>query len=882
MKNKLLEFITLPQIIMALLLTLVFVSAKEYPNIGLIVIFALHVVFNIAVIVYQIRTKTKENLDIKVLYIFLAGMMAIFSCGVYMIFNQFSSVSIISPETLYLLFNLISLIYLSWAIIKKTAPKDKLNLHVLILLCFSLPVAVYLLLQSGYLLGDVVIVIAIGLLCVFMFLVGKLIFVLCNKSKKTILEEDKTNKTKQYSKKYRIFVAIAAILLPQIGLLMNNNFFWEEGVLGDFSSIWFHIIVGVNGLLLLVDTSKIKLKFPLFFLKAVGFTFITYFALIFIPYMPYAIIGIIFYGLGLLVYVPAVIFVIQLKQLSRDFKLLKNSYNKNIIRAIAVIGFIALPTLLLVNFTFDRTNFNKAMAYVNEEHNMQEDVNIYRLRRSVKQIEATMLSTRQQGGLTFMPGTPIISTTYRYIALDNMYFTQSTITKLIKIFMPETIVSVFEIMQSDSEQDNNYITEISVNEAEYDPVSGSYKAWIDFELTWLGHRGFGEYRTSFTLPDGCFITDHYLYVFNKKKRGIITDKRVALVAYESIIRTPKDPGIIYYENDNIISLRVFPFGRNETRKTGFQIMYSQNETLHIAGKTIELLAENPITTPIDMGGVMFIPQDYKNTLSAITREPMYYFLVDAGDADSYVKNLEKALRYSENISQDLRFFAVSFQAKEITDLTSLKPPVRAKGGFNVAHAMSEIYSSVLEGYFPVIILVTENINRTIPLENTQLTKAFPETDCYYRLNFDFSLTPYRFLNYERLPEVNEPIIAQVLNYKGHAINREKNETIINGIDFIKFTGNQYQDAFILQNNTFLADSNETQIQFIKESMNRRLLTKNTAFIVMETKEQEDMLLSLQEQFLSGSSVETPSVMMNEPAWVAIVILFIVLFLWKRH
>ena len=875
--KKLLEFITLPQCIMAVLLTLVFIRASEYPNLVLIVIFIFELLVNIAVVIYYIRNKSRDDIGIKALYAFLASFLVIFTCGVFYIFDRLSFISVISPETIYLLCNSVSLIFLSTAIIKQTSPENKPNLTVLVSLCLALPVAVYLLLESSYTLGDVSIVLAIGLVCVFLFLLGKLAFILYIRFKKPKQAE---NIPTGYSNKYLIFVAVTAVLLPQAGLTVNNYTFFN-GILGDFRGVWFHIIAALNGLLLLIDINKTKHKLPLFYLKASGFSFISYFTLIFIPYMPYAIIGILIYGLGLLVYVPAVVCVVQIKQLHREITLLKNLYQKHIVILTAIIGFLTLPALLALNFTIDRENFNNAMSYVNTDHNIQQEVSVNRLKRSLNQIESTMLSVRRQGGLTFMPGTPGITSAYRYIALDNMYFTEDTLAKLRKIFMPETIVGITETMWSEPEPNHEYDTKLSISEIAYDSVSGSYRAWIDFEITQISGNWLGEYRTKFALPDGCFITDYYLYVGSEKKRGIITDKRAAQVAYESIIRTPRDPGIVYYDNDDTIALRVYPFSGQETRRTGVQVMFSQNETLQIEGQSVYLTADNPVTDPIIMDGGQFIPYEYKKTLPFIERQPLYYFLLDAGDASPYRKHLEKAKQYAKDKSIDSRYYAVSYQVKEITDLTAAKPDVPARGGFNTAYAMSGILSSVPDGYFPVIFLVTENMNRSLPLEKTRLTTAFPEIYCYYRLNDDFSLTPYRFSDSERLRDVKEPGIIKALNYNGTAVGGEKSETIITNASFSENTNNPYINAFILQKNTFLADTNESQVLFIKESMKQRVLTKNTAFIVMETKEQENLLLSLQELFLSGKSEETPSVMMSEPAWAAIFVILGLVFLWKR-
>ena len=95
--------------------------------------------------------------------------------------------------------------------------------------------------------------------------------------------------------------------------------------------------------------------------------------------------------------------------------------------------------------------------------------------------------------------------------------------------------------------------------------------------------------------------------------------------------------------------------------------------------------------------------------------------------------------------------------------------------------------------------------------------------------------------------------------------------------------NDYEAAFVLQKNALRNTEPKEQTALIREAMKKRILTKNTAFIVMETKEQEKILLDLQEKFLNGKSNETPSVMMSESEWaVTAVMILIILFLRKRY
>ena len=879
--KKLLIYITLPQCILAVLLALSFLLNRHLPGAGFTVVFLLEIILNIVIFSYYLKNKQKEKPELKILYLFLAGFIIIFSFGIIFLYQENLGYSNTAPPVFYMLFNVFSLLYLAAETVRNSDKNGKNDIIVLIVLCVILPVITFVL-SAASPADSISMILAVGFVCTFLFLIGKLLYILYTQNKKYAGTKDQE---RSYSGIYRLLVGVTGIILPIAGLTLNNQM---SGVFGDFSSIWFYIIAILNGLILLVDIKDISRKLPVFYLKTAGFVYIAYFAVIFIPCIPYGIIGIILYGLGLFVFAPAVVFYIQLRQIFRDIRILKKQYSNNIIIFTAIIGVLTLPVIIAANFKADGINFEKAKAYAEPGGNAGQIVNIRRLERSVDQIDTTMATSRSRNMevVTFGGGTPVLSSAYRYIALGNNFFSEKTKEKLQKIFMPEKIVSDSEITGRDTEAAKDFGIKISTRDREYIEELGAYKIWVDMEIT-LAEDKFGprEYRTDFILPDGSFVTDYYLYVGDEKKRGIMTDKRAAQIAYESIIKTPKDPGIIYFDNDSRLSLRVFPFPfeQSYTRKTGFQIMYSQNGSFTIDGTVVNLEAEKAGESLMQLDGVAYLPAKYKKSLPKINRTAQYYFLIDAGKKSSYKENMELAEKYAKNKNLEKPvFYAVSYQSKIMEDMNSV--PQLPEGGFNTAYAVEEILSSVPQGKFPVIIMVTDNMNRAVEFEKTQMAKIYPESKYYYRLNSDMSLIPYNFYNNDILPETKEIIVNTAVDYNGTAVEDDgKSEIVYKDTSSGRQPSNDYEAAFVLQKNALRNTEPKEQTALIREAMKKRILTKNTAFIVMETKEQEKILLDLQEKFLNGKSNETPSVMMSESGWaVTAAMILIILFLRKRY
>ena len=720
--------------------------------------------------------------------------------------------------------------------------------------------------------------IAIALFCAFAYGIIKMFYVL--KKKETISNDTGTMVARPKSTKYRIFVLIVAVVMPVAGLMLNNGFDVRDnngGIFGDFSNIWFYIIAVSNGLVLLLDIKDDRRSLLLFYLKIVGFAYISYFALIFVPYVPFGVIGLIFYGLGIFAFVPAAVFVIEILQILQDIKILKTKYMTRVVAAI-VLGAVTIPAALAINFAMDKINFNKALTYLSADSQKTPAVNIARLDATLGHI-SHVLGAREanRGILGSGSDIPIISKVYQTVVFDDKIISPDTARRLNQIFFGKIDD---EPIDSGNDQFQNVNLSKFGTSSDFDESIGVYKTWVDLEIKNDSGRALSEYRTEFLLPEGCFVKDYYLYVGQERKQGILADRRAALITYENIIRTPKDPGIIYFKNDNTIELRVYPFGANQTRKTGFQVWHSQNEIIIIDGKEIHLTAKNSTAEPMDMPGISFVPASCKKNLKQHERTPKYYFVIDASGGSPFDEHLKKVQDFVNcHKITDAEIYAASYKVYDAN-----QSAVKCEGGFNLPIAMEKIFKEYEKSdlWFPVIIAVSDNINKAPDFQKSNMAKQFPESEYYYNLGYDLSLTPYSFSDGKRHDIVKTPIISKALDYNGFAVaDNGKSEIVLTG-DFGGYTADEYQNAFILYGkNTTYTDDGDTQTELVRDSFRQRVLTKHTSFTVLETKEQENSLLELQAKFLSGDKNAAPAVMMDEPnPFVCAVLIFASVFFGK--
>jgi hypothetical protein len=59
--------------------------------------------------------------------------------------------------------------------------------------------------------------------------------------------------------------------------------------------------------------------------------------------------------------------------------------------------------------------------------------------------------------------------------------------------------------------------------------------------------------------------------------GILAEKKTAKWVYRNIVNESivKDPGLLYFSDENKVELHVYPFAPNELRTTGFQLIHRE-------------------------------------------------------------------------------------------------------------------------------------------------------------------------------------------------------------------------------------------------------------------------------------------------------------------
>ncbi|NJM24734.1 MAG: MSEP-CTERM sorting domain-containing protein, partial [Bacteroidia bacterium] len=160
-----------------------------------------------------------------------------------------------------------------------------------------------------------------------------------------------SSKKEGFLYEYRLLGRVViAVLFPVAGLVVNSSKLFDC-IFGNFNDPWFYIIAIANGIAVIMpERDDKKYRLVLFLVRSVTFSYIVYFFLVFLPYLPLSILAIIAFGLGFLMLTPLVLFVLQVNMMVNDFVFLFRHYQKRYVYAMFAACFAVLPLAVSVNY----------------------------------------------------------------------------------------------------------------------------------------------------------------------------------------------------------------------------------------------------------------------------------------------------------------------------------------------------------------------------------------------------------------------------------------------------------------------------------------------------------------------------------------------------
>ncbi|WP_299255204.1 MSEP-CTERM sorting domain-containing protein [uncultured Cytophaga sp.] len=738
---------------------------------------------------------------------------------------------------------------------------------------------------------------------VFLFFLIRGIFILSIK-KSAIFQE--------YQLAWKIPIAI---ILPLLGLSVNNgNLYrsislYNSGIFGDFNNPWFYILAVINGILIcLPNLNHKQYRLFLFIGRSITFAYTFYFFLVFLPFLPLSVVAIIAIGIGFLLLTPILLFVVHANELSRDYAFLKSFFSKNSIIAISILGFLVIPIAITATYLKDKIVLNETLAYLySPDYSKQYSIDKHSLQKTLN-----VVKSHKDDHNDFILGSkiPYLSSYFNWLVLDNLTLSDTKINTIEKIFFGTTSI---KIRPENIQSENVKITHIK-SKSVYDTSLHTWKSWIDLEITNKNETAWrSEFSTILKLPEGCWISDYYLYVEGKKEFGMLAEKKSAMWVFSNIKNENRDPGILYYLTGNKVVFRVFPFAMDEVRKTGIEFIHKEPVTLTIDDHAVELgNVEETISENVETENVVYIATQQKRSLKPVQRKPYFHFLIDISEdkilqSADFTKRIETILKNNQALAANAQISFVNSYVTTIPLKNNWQENYKSQhfeGGFYLERAIKKtLYDAYKKPTYPVIVVVTDSIeNAILDKDFSDFNSTFPESSLFYNLNEDGSLAAHSLIDNPIEPIPNTPISSfdqTVLQYKlqdntSVYLTNNNEPSIILKKDIFETNETEikeknWQSALTMQGNwisqTFHPEiSDKEWLHLVRYSFLSKVMTPVTSYLVVENEAQKAILKKKQDQVLSGNKsldLDDDSQRMSEPSlWI--MILLIGIALWYRQ
>lgn len=702
---------------------------------------------------------------------------------------------------------------------------------------------------------------------------------------------------------------VIAVFFPVAGLVANSDRFFDC-IFGNFSDPWFYVLAIVNGVVVILPERDNKhYRLVLFILRSITFSYIIYFFLVFLPYLPLSILAIVAFGLGFLMLTPLTLFVLQVNMLAKDFLFLFQYYRRRYVYAMFSVCLSVLPLIVTVNYAWDRVMLHHALSFMySPATTSQPTISAGTMMRVIDHIE---MHRRRPNSWSNGENIPFLSAYYNWFVLDNLTLSNEKLNRLSQVFegkhddgfatVPTQLVS--------NRNDAVKISDIRAH-SQYDLSKKCWISQIDLHIVNESWDNMREYVTQFHLPPGAWIDDYYLWIGDEKVDGLLSERRAATWIYRNVTSYRQDPGILYYVDPETIAFRVFPFSERETRRTGFQIMHKEPFVLSIDNQKVQLgVVDEMLHRPVLSydSNTVYISASAKTLLPRVHREPVYHFIVDtsAGSEDllaSYQLALKNVIRNLDLPEHRVKVMLCNATTREVTgDIAG----ARTEAGFFLEKGIERILYRYERDpkFYPIVVTVTDRFDRAILPDNfLHLKHTFAERDVFFELNTTGVLHAHSLKEHpeERITAAwgtrdNYDVVAWPDPYHPKALLRMSDEADIvlqeeaPKVTATNFTPHDWGAVLTLEGLRLSAERNPAQAvlseqQLVKYAFQADVMMSNTSLIALENDAQREALLKKQKEVLNGhENLDAADDIrnMSEPGFTWMVVIVIAIFLTRK-
>ncbi|HNE18259.1 MAG TPA: MSEP-CTERM sorting domain-containing protein [Turneriella sp.] len=640
-------------------------------------------------------------------------------------------------------------------------------------------------------------------------------------------------------------------LLPLLGLLMNTIgpvARESRTVLGDFTGLPFWLLAVVNALVYLLPLGRnLFANALLVVLRGVGLCFVVYFCVVFLLYLPLALLLIAALGLGLLLLIPYFTLGIQWIILREDYTQWRENSRAWLFPVLLAGGFLLLPCTLLADMLLQRSQLIAAVAYVQHPPlTLNHDADFNRSR-----IESLLAEPRRQsrGWLDQRESIPLYDTLRQQVVYDGVGLAAGMRQRLRHIFLGE---------ENAETSASNTLPEGRVGAVTLSARQDGNVTYTDLriQLENPDARREAELDVRVALPDNAFLAGHWLVIGQVEQPAQITSRSAAIWTYNRITEQRRDPSLIWYESKNRLRWRLFPIPANGRREARLQIAHLGQADLRLGSQSVRLHGKEKTA-------------ETNAVLPAQAPRPYLQFIVDCGnkgmrDYSSLVQAVAQATRIPLSGAR-ISFVNASIRTIDLQSVSDARCEPAREGFFAdlAFRALMAEKNRAASSGFPVFVVLSATLPGANWSDISYFTRDYRDMDFFIHADGK-GLHAYDFYgNRTRLPGFSNGVTSQ-RRQRAQPAGMEK---FLHGQELYE---------------RWLRGENPARHEAIRTAMHTGILNPAAASIVLETEAQRRKLAEMNQRTLkSQHELETGNRMrMSEPT-TALLLLLLLPFLVRR-
>lgn len=571
-----------------------------------------------------------------------------------------------------------------------------------------------------------------------------------------------------------------ALMGPLLGLTLN----FEIPFPADFQSSAIYVVALLNGLVLVLPNFSHPIAHRIIWLaQCLLFPFTVYFFAVFLPFLLLGPLSLLFFGLGIFIYLPSLLFLLHGYKLIDGYRAEVRDGQKWVPAFLGATAVLVWPVAYTIQARLDRASLHRALDYL-QYPNYAESA---RFHGSLPALRSSLAHLRDfKEGLYL----PFLSDYYNWLAFDNLVLPQSRMDALSTTFFGQPMeksirrptFSAFGMGRRGARNMTEALGGVQgqrpTTDARLDALRISVRpeqgmVRTSAELTVRNPTSqTTEYFTTMNVPPGVMISGMWLTIGTERVPGRIFEKRSAMWVYQKITEVrpiPRDPAILRHTGPNTAELRVYPVEFRAPRVVEVEFLYPEglNPRIEIAGHGPLALAPSGKSTAsigVAEDGHFSVAIPATPALPAVNRDPYLHLLVDVSKSSRFSDpgSLRDAIRSVARQFSGIRSARLTFVNFETRDFrggeilpvdellkasdSELQPA--AGGGLLVFRAIKEVLwrqhlalnsdDETALKRFPQIVLLKGTGATVLPDETSNLAefaRLLPDLPGYWTLEF---------------------------------------------------------------------------------------------------------------------------------------------------